>query len=330
MGGLADTSRNLDLCREAFFYETFPKSNFPAGVLPAVYIRHGSMASGYKLLLLEDLSPAIQTGYFFGSGSPLNWGKDLSSILAGADGATAQDICVEAASLAGRIHGKYWMQTDLLSHRWLRGAGWWQGADQDKWTASQEHVRGMWLKTKTKIAAGDADSYKVNWNPAVVATIDASFSKISWDLFQSRVREQPWTLVHGDFHPANMLWRAQCAEGQSHLVLVDWEMVGIGCGPQELAQFMISHATPEFRREQEPIVQRRYYEELTRLVSPDQYSWADCQRDYAFGGAEKWIWLLAYLSQLCPDRMVQYFHDQVAAFLDDHGVNHENVGQPRS
>jgi aminoglycoside phosphotransferase (APT) family kinase protein len=36
-----------------------------------------------------------------------------------------------------------------------------------------------------------------------------------------------WTLVHGDYHPANQLYNPKTKE----ITTVDWEMVGLGSGP---------------------------------------------------------------------------------------------------
>lgn len=38
-----------------------------------------------------------------------------------------------------------------------------------------------------------------------------------------------WTLVHGDYHPANQLVDPQ--EKEVAITTLDWEMVGFGSGP---------------------------------------------------------------------------------------------------
>ena len=76
-----------------------------------------------------------------------------------------------------------------------------------------------------------------------------------------------------------------------------------------------------------------YYDELTDpstdKVSKEEYSWKEFREDYAQGGAGRWMWMLCVLTSMCPDRMVQYFHDQVAAFVEDHGINAESICMPR-
>ena len=43
------------------------------------------------------------------------------------------------------------------------------------------------------------------------------------------------------------------------LILLDWEMVGVGSGPQDIGQYMISHTAPEERRANEKMLVEHYY-----------------------------------------------------------------------
>lgn len=43
---------------------------------------------------------------------------------------------------------------------------------------------------------------------------------------------------------------------------LDWEMVGLGSGPQEVAQYVISHMEPSTRRECEKELLDAYYDQL--------------------------------------------------------------------
>lgn len=140
-------------------------------------------------------------------------------------------------------------------------------------------------------------------------------------------------MVHGDFHPANMMWKPipsyDKTKASGLIYFLDWEMVGIGSGPQDLAQFFISHVSSETRRICELKLLREYYEALNETITNDRFSWEDCKRDYSHGGAERWIWLLPLLAEMCPDKMVQFFHDQLQQFLEDHNLNASNIGMPR-
>ncbi len=72
---------------------------------------------------------------------------------------------------------------------------------------------------------------------------------------------------------------------------------------------------------------RAYHAELTS--DGIDYPWEACWEEYRRGGAERWLWFLGLLQGMCPDVLVQRFHDQVLAFLLDHGLDAENIGMPR-
>ena len=171
--------------------------------------------------------------------------------------------------------------------------------------------------------------YTVVWDQNLLDVIRASFSKISWQTYQSQACTAPWTLVHGDFHPANMMVR----KGTNNLILLDWEVVGVGCGPQDLGQYVISHMSAAARRSIEESALQYYYDLLTKegssTVTKEAYSWSQCRSDYVMGGAERWIWLLAVITRMCPEPMVQFFHDQVKDFILDHGITPHTIGMPR-
>ena len=119
-------------------------------------------------------------------------------------------------------------------------------------------------------------------------------------------------------------------------------MVGVGSGPQDIGQYMISHTAPEERRANEKMLVEHYYEVLFAAIPSDSASasasgsersstltWELCWREYVHGGVERWVWLLALIAGTCPDVLTQYFHNQVEAFALDHEITVENIGMPR-
>ena len=44
----------------------------------------------------------------------------------------------------------------------------------------------------------------VKWSENVVACMDSSFGKLSYADYTKKLQSSQWTLIHGDFHPANM------------------------------------------------------------------------------------------------------------------------------
>eukprot|EP00959_Pyramimonas_sp_CCMP1952_P158215 3308855-Pyramimonas_sp.AAC.1 len=51
--------------------------------MPRVYHATGDMATGRKMVLMEDLASCAQAGHFFGAGNPNNWGRDLDALQKG-------------------------------------------------------------------------------------------------------------------------------------------------------------------------------------------------------------------------------------------------------
>jgi len=125
--GHETTSRNLGLPRESFFYKLLAPKLVEQGVtIPTVLFSYGDMTTGHKTIVMEDLSVGcVQSGYFFGPGSPLNWGKDLDALVTTKFPmeVVARDTFRRAASL----HATYWKDESLLQHKWLRGQAWRRG-----------------------------------------------------------------------------------------------------------------------------------------------------------------------------------------------------------
>jgi hypothetical protein len=323
--GREATSLALGLAREALFLAS-PlaarlRRSLPDGALPAVHYARGDLATGRKALLLEDVAAGggIQAGLFFGAGSPLNWGRPLAPEESGV---SAEEVSRVAFRLMARWHAEFWADDTLLEGMpWLRGAPWTQAAFE----AAQAKAAQAW-------AAAEAGSdCAARFPPRVLGVVRASLARADWDAFQrqqaARTAARCWTLVHGDCHPANFVWRAG---GERRLAVLDFEAVGLGSGPQELAQFLISHMAPAARRACEAPLLREYHDELLRAGGARvALTWRACQEEYVAGGAERWVWLLAVLAAACPPDMVRFWAAQLDAFLEDHGVTAESVGMPR-
>ena len=125
--------------------------------------------------------------------------------------------------------------------------------------------------------------------------------------------------------------------------LVDWEVVGVGSGAQDIGQYMMSHMAPAARRLCEDRLLKVYYDKLQATIAsrvvdsadvvPDgcrgDYTFEKCKREYVYGGVERWMFLLIILAGMCPNNMQQYFLNQVEAFALDHGVTAESIGMSR-
>lgn len=334
-------SKDFGHPRECLFYEKF--ADTLDVTTPKAYFTNGNMDTGVKLLLLEDLSDCIQSGYFFGNHSPLNWGKDLEALTSPAPGVTMEDIISIVFSEAANIHAKYWNDKELGNLSFLRCSDWQKGTNEVGWAAAHAMSVKAWTEIKSTIDEGKA---VLEWDMELVHIIQASLNKISWKEFSARKQSNAdaFTLVHGDFHPGNMMYRPSTKE----IAIVDWEQVGIGSGAQDLAQYMISHTTPSERKTLEIKHLHTYYKNLcTKHVEYHGkeltgYTLNDCFREFVFGGLERWIWLLVYICNMpsIPKPVAQTFHKAVAQFYHDYSaptdgfdgdivINVDTIGMPR-
>lgn len=356
-------------------------------LVPEIYYAYGNLETGIKCIAMEALpSPEwLDSGIFFGPGNPNNWSRlPLSTLLTAsypsstATTATDDNNNIDAmASMiptsaqvakttfqaVARIHAKFWRMEALLDPKlhWLRGQVWLLGSDQASWEASQRYIREIWTGYGRLNSANDGSTNSNDyvkdlvWDPVVRAAVERGVEGISWQKHCDRCSTQgQWTLVHGDFWPGNVLWHAKGGNAKrNELRIVDWEMVGVGSGPQDLGQYLISNMDPQERRLCEHDLVESYYYELIRhgvpidLNTPNDrnyYSssntsntntglsplWDYCWNEYKVGGVERWLWFLVYfLGQPSLKGWAQFFHDQIAAFMNDHNLSAADITQPR-
>merc|ERR1719222_1339105 len=111
---------------------------------------------------------------------------------------------------------------------------------------------------------------------------------------------------------------AAVADSNWDLRLLDWEMVGLGSGPQDLGQYIISNMDPTERRDCEKLAS----------LGISSMSWEECWLEYKIGGLERWLWFLVYFcSQPAMKEWAQFFHDQIKEFVHDHKISEEDVTQ---
>lgn len=344
---------SLGLAREGLFYAQWkdllsklPESTGSCGsearerlitsFLPRVWYAEGDMETGSKKVLMEDLADCVQAGYFFGPVNPNNWGKDLEKEKKSLT-LDAVEVTRLAFSAAAKLHASFWKCEALLAVEWLRSSSWHKGEGREVWEESQKTVKEGWSEIRMNIGKATNEKETINWDPLLVDCLDAAVAKISWEEFQNELqgRKAWFTLTHGDFHPANMMLKQQKQEPEAtgvDLLLLDWEVVGLGSGPQDLGQFMISHVEASTRRMLEEGAVRSYYNELT-LLNPDiavAFSFDDCHAEYVHGGLGRWLWFIPVLAKFCPPKMTQCFADQVVAFIRDHAITPETVPMPRA
>ena len=107
-------------------------------------------------------------------------------------------------------------------------------------------------------------------------------------------------------------------------------MVGLGSGPQDLGQYILSNMDPSERRGCEERLVRNYYRKLVVELGIKNLAWEECWTEYKIGGLERWLWFLVYFcAQPATKEWAQFFHNQIKEFVHDHGISPEDVTQPR-
>lgn len=338
------------------FFLPFAQGDSPLfSYLPPTYDADGDMVSGHKSIVMRNMvRESISVSFLMDAGgSPLNWGKvdviagekEEKFTVLGTAVPTELDVVRAIADVGAALHAPLWHEAGAApsavgtsgAPTWLRG-GWFLEAftgtssSQAAWESSVSFVKGLWEEGKTdgKIAA-------IGYDARLIKLVEASFAATTWATCLEDVRRRSWTLVHGDFHPGNMLWRTGSTPrvGEPSIVLVDWEVVGWGNGPQEIAQFFISHSAATARRGYYMEVLQRYVDGVNRrraflnaqhgsqhdgtaAVKPLVMS--EVLDDYIHCGLGRWLFVIPFLVKHCPVGMNKYWHDQVLTFAIDHGI----------
>ena len=290
-------SVQLGLAREALFYHHF-SSNLPRESTPKIYYSCGNFETGEKCIIMEDVQDAVDSGILFGPGNPNNWNRNLRDMISKFgwnDGNSpppdSREVALVTFREIAKIHARFWKNDmELLGSdkTWLRGQEWLQGKGRGSWEASQNLVRTFWqthLEAET-----NSDEPIIQWDANVRKAVEKAVTGISWEAQLKRLNvESHYTLVHGDFWPGNVLWMTN---ETNKIKLLDWEMVGLGSGPQDLGQYVISNMDPAERRGCERELIEAYHQELRKHTIDCSFGY--CWREYQVGGVERWLWFLVY------------------------------------
>ena len=315
------------LTREVHFYNDLRPALTECLRMPRIFFAEADDTTGAKVILMEHFDDAcIQAGYFFDPRQPNNWEKNVEEITSSSD-FTPSRVLNNIFEGIANLHGRYWNSQSLRGKKYLRGNNW----TEDSWNVGQNSSIDAYRRerAKTFFAQGKWSGLK--------RLLEASHAKISFESYKDWAASRAFTLVHGDFHPGNMLiLPADTADGKrsdiDRCCFLDWEMVGVGSGSQELGQFMISHPTSVFRREHEQAAVRAYYDHLVTVMPADdasRYTFEQCWQEYVFGGLGKWLWFMPILADMLPVPVVDYFAEKVLDFCHDHGITVDNVPMPR-
>ncbi|KAG5176420.1 hypothetical protein JKP88DRAFT_334990 [Tribonema minus] len=308
--------------REGLFYGmVMAGGKFRGMVLPRIYYSHGSEMLGEYVILMEDLRHKGGVGVNMIMGNQI-WG--VPDMLRNLPDPVA--VLNQAFTQAALLHAAYWNDAAILKKQWLKGAAWYAGRDRWSWESGIRRAKRSWARTKAAVSNG---SLAVKMDQGLAAMMDASLEATSWQALQEHLRSPrtPFTLCHGDFHAANMIFLKDNGASTSplststssggELFAVDWSEVGPWEGTTDLAQMVISDVKPSVFEPHASALVRAYWQALVAEgVSKESYSFGDCWEAFCRGGMERWLWLFAVISALpnIPHSAVQYFHDQLLAF----------------
>ncbi len=160
------------------------------------------------------------------------------------------------------LHGPRWGDESLLDVAWLHRG---QPENVANLVGLMEGVVPVFLARLGERLA-----------PGTVATLERLRPRLAAYLHH---RPQPWTVVHGDFRADNLLF------GLDRVVVVDWQTVGLGPGPSDLAYLLGTSLAPAERRAHERDLVARYVEGLRAQGASvaDDEIWAGYRRS-AYSG----------------------------------------------
>ncbi|KAL7502944.1 hypothetical protein ACHAXN_000810 [Cyclotella atomus] len=273
-----------------------------------------------------------------------------------------KSITLEASRIAALLQGSFYQDKSLFTNhqsfaKHLRMVDWIQGKNKESYVESQQEIVDRWSRAKSRRINGEFFDGKVQLSQEFVQVMDASCAlALDFDLFVSKWNldgrsdnKLSWSLVHGDYHPGNFLFIKDAMgtdimnDGyRPKLMLVDWEVVGVGSGPQDLGQFLISHTeTKEAFNllDEVATVYRQTLQSTLDAVNGDSSSdkptvpaLEAIKREIIYGGIERWVWLFAYMTgweESMPWMYMQFFHDQMQNFIVINNIRAEDVGMPR-
>jgi len=315
-------------------------SIFLQSVAPTVIACEADMTTGAKRVVLQDLSKEMfESGAVIGKKhTPLNFNKDVDAILQSrypcSNPPPQEEMVVEAFLVAARLHKAHWNQKKLLQHAWLRNADIYQAAlgtnetnsPPSRFEQTMQYLRHEWthnirpsmiLQDNGDLI--DSDDGGLCFSKRVVELLDmaTSHERVQWKYHRSKMAKGNFTMIHGDFHPGNLMISTET----NTITLLDFEMVGVGMGPQDCAQLVMSHLPPDCFGHAAEVALSAYYRELTsgsNGVDAATYTFDQCLGEYTDEGLGKWLWFLIILKNVMPPPMISYFAAQVDAFATHH------------
>lgn len=313
------------LYREGLFYSALAPEAPPEMPVPACYFSEVNWCSDF-VILMEDIAPSQM----------LNTLDMMRPKFEALDNSFTTDLAdVERCCAMVRAqHCKYLNDERLLGMPFLFFAEHTRtrGVDMSEPNLMHSFFRELWAKTKAEQAKGKW--LGAPWTPEFVRMLDDSLGA-SEQMFEDlgkwpSTSGMPFTLVHNDFHTMNILRRGS-AGGDGPLVVLDFQVVGIGLPENDVAYLLIGALSPEDRRANERRIVREHWEALVEAgLDPAAYPLELSWLMYKMLGALKMIYIVWILETLMADGresdefLVPAQTLRIRDFVLDHGTPAEN------
>ncbi|EFC49033.1 aminoglycoside phosphotransferase [Naegleria gruberi] len=295
--------------REALFYASDLLEKVVAGPAPHVLYAYGNGQVGEYVILMKDLKKPQTVGLNIVFGNQI-WGVgkydfELPQPL---------DMLKEMYLNIAKIHASNWNNRSLLQYEFLKAAKFYNQQDRELWEEGMAKTRKGWETAKKR----SSESTVFKLSEKLLNVIEKSMEKASWESFQESINAEPFALCHGDFHGSNFLIDVATKK----IDALDWTEVGLCTPTTDLVQTLISDIKPELFVQHSKELVRLYWEELVKNgVSETEYPFEKCWTSFCKDGVERWIWLLTICCEMTqvPDVLLNYFNDQILAFIEAHG-----------
>ncbi len=194
--------------------------------------------------------------------------------LRGADVAQIEQVLAEAA----KLHAYFWNDPRLSELPWLNyGEG------------NRDFIRAFVPQVYPEFCA----RYKTRLAPEVFEFGGDLVAR--WDQFLAD-RETPKTIAHNDLRLDNMLF----TDADGRAIVVDWQTLGRGAGPTDVAYLMgTSFADASARASCEEALVRRYFDDLI-AHGVTGYQWGRCWQTYKLGAFSGFV--MALIASMLVER----------------------------
>jgi hypothetical protein len=183
-------------------------------------------------MVLEDISPAedilLADAGRVAFGDPENMNEEHGCAI---------EMCERMTDMVTLQHAKYYNDPGLKAKAWLLGAQMRQadGKDTAEYDLAYFFCSSNWDKTKVHLQKGTWKGTK-GWDPALIAAID-DLRDLLIDSDQGQESELwDYTLVHGDYHGANILTRT--GGDTSGEVVLDFQVLQLAESVSDLGKFL--------------------------------------------------------------------------------------------